>query len=1140
MSNDLPRKVTETLTAQNKRTVYIALSPTGDGNTFKFNSDDYDSETKELADAMTVGTIQESTSEYKVATERTEISLKRENGYPVGISDNAPGGDGNAFLQRETVGVGTKGGRSYFIDISDSGFLGISVIKGKSDAPNNRTKDYDELLAEVNRDNNSATTLGGSVATTQFRKNSYYQDNKFLPDDVVEKDSNVGKNAIQLKLGSYTKVSNQQSTGNVNAEGNFQLTQDILKSLGSQVTLKASGEYYIPKTMSKQDEVLLAQAAALAPSLARLGLPVPFKAMKAGSVLSEVNSEYPDASLPSLIEEDERLSFGSTNNWLVLFDGFQTQFTLPAIAIQLGAVAAIIVSAAELYDNQNADLIRAGFLEYFGIEYNGDPGDSSVFAAAIAEAAALGASTAVPGVSFFVKTRLAEGTGWYTVTLRKIIRLLTASTYGTVTGITNVSNTTTNNITSNFDINNTNLLGSLGSAVNLANNGINAFGLGRLLGIFKVLGTTAKRTYGDYSGLPVSSRGLNNDSRAFKPQIRSYIDSITDNSDGDVEKINIQALIKKDRLRNLYGLTTVANKNPLAWGASTTPSQYLLPSNIKIAGGTLNALDGNTTLNQLNSLGSAGKHEIIEDNNGRISQSLVHELEAQLEASYMPFYFHDLRTNEIVSFHAFLESSKDGFQAEWNSVSSYGRVEPVHIYKGTTRDISVTFFCVSTNEQDHDNMWWKINKLVTMVYPQYTKGRTVSTSDGKSFVQPFSQLPGSSPIIRMRLGDVWKSNYSKFNAARLFGLSDSDFNIDPENRARTNTNTYQTISNGTQIRAFQSNLESKLQNADFRVDDEFLLSYTPGADAFLGSDISYVFGTSQPNSSLTIGPISFGPDSGTEISGQASSETLRLYCLRHLSAGMYHLVVKQVNKNVEGTDIYVEYNVEILDASARVPEANDLIIRFRNPRYTDRQEIERIRTRDVVAIGDEPLRIYDSVQPKIQLCTPYITRKVNEKINELLSNQGVNTTQRQEELTEKSNLLKRFFNASGNDPNPIMQSFESTSGKGLAVAFKALDIDWSGAPWETSWNANRPNSRAPQWVKLTMNGTVIHDITPGIDYNGFNRAPVYQVGTYSNALNTIDIADITDTDSRSAQTESQNVGSIDAVQTQTNGNGVGE
>ena len=1122
MSNDLPRKVTETLAAQNKRTVYIVLSPTGDNNTFKFNSDDYDSETKELANAMTVGTIAENTNEYGVATERTEISLKREDGFPVGISDNAPGGDGSAFLQRETVGLGVKGGRSYFIDISDSNFLDISVIKGKSDAPNDHTRDYDELLAEVNSDNNSATTLGGSVATTQFRKNTYYQDNRFLPNNVIEKDSNAGKNAIQLKLGSYTKASNQQSTGNPNADGNFQLNQDILSSLGSQVTLKASGEYYIPKTMSKQSEVLLAQAAAIAPSLARLGLPVPFNAMKAGNVLEEVNSEFANSNLPALIEEDGKLSFGSTNNWLVLFDGFQTQFTLPAIAVQLGAVAAVISATAEAYDKNNAGLIRAGFLEYFGIAYNGDPESSAIFAAAVAEAVALGASAAVPGVSFFVKTKLTEGTGWYTVTLRKIIRLIAASTYGTVSNITNqVSNTSVNNITSNFNIDNANLIGSLGSAVNLANNSINAFGLIKLLGIFKTLGATSKYTTGTYAGRPVSSRGLNNDSISFKPKMKSYIDSCSDNMDGDNQKINVKALINKDRLTKTYGLGSNADKNPLAWGTSTTPSQYILPSNIKTIGGQLNARNAATVLTELNSIGSSNKREINEVDVGRLGSDLVRELEAQLESSYMPFYFHDLRTNEIVSFHAFLESSKDGFQAEWNSVSSYGRVEPIHIYKGTTRDISVTFFCVSTNNKDHDNMWWKINKLVTMVYPQYTKGRSLTTSDGKTFVQPFSQLPGSSPIIRMRLGDVWKSNYNKFNASRLFGLADSDFNIDPENASRTNTNTYNTVRESEQIIQFQTDLETRLQNHIYDTGDEFKINYSP--DFY---SISYVFGKPNPPGGPIGEVVNF-----TETGGLGGAGTL--YAPLNLSEGIYNLRVKEVNKNFEGTDLYVEYQVEILDAASRVIDS-DVLIRFRNPRYSDRREIDRIRTRDIVAIGEEPIRIYDSRQLETQLNTEYVRRKVEERVNQIVNQDGNRAEQEREELTAKSELLRKFFNSSGNDPNPIMQSFESTSGKGLAVAFKTLDIDWSGAPWETKWSSTKPNSRAPQWVKLTMAGTVIHDITPGIDYNGFNRAPVYQVGKYSNALNSIDMQDSADRTAASAAAASDSGETIQNVVTSPN------
>jgi hypothetical protein len=34
-----------------------------------------------------------------------------------------------------------------------------------------------------------------------------------------------------------------------------------------------------------------------------------------------------------------------------------------------------------------------------------------------------------------------------------------------------------------------------------------------------------------------------------------------------------------------------------------------------------------------------------------------------------------------------------------------------------------------------------------------------------------------------------------------------------------------------------------------------------------------------------------------------------------------------------------------------------------------------------------------------------------------------------------------------------------------------------------------------------MAGTVIHDITPGIDFAGITTSPVYQVGDYSNVFN---------------------------------------
>ena len=67
----------------------------------------------------------------------------------------------------------------------------------------------------------------------------------------------------------------------------------------------------------------------------------------------------------------------------------------------------------------------------------------------------------------------------------------------------------------------------------------------------------------------------------------------------------------------------------------------------------------------------------------RISQEDVAAMETELDAYYMPFYFHDLRTNEIIAFHAFLENVSDSFDVDYNESEGYGRIGKVYTYKNT-------------------------------------------------------------------------------------------------------------------------------------------------------------------------------------------------------------------------------------------------------------------------------------------------------------------------------------------------------------------------------------------------------------------------------------------------------------------------
>jgi len=221
--------------------------------------------------------------------------------------------------------------------------------------------------------------------------------------------------------------------------------------------------------------------------------------------------------------------------------------------------------------------------------------------------------------------------------------------------------------------------------------------------------------------------------------------------------------------RRVYGDKLVGLRGSTL-GLADLPSAHLIP-----AGSTQsyrNLMTGNVA--------DRMKGVVPSDVDGklRISAETVRSIESALDAEYMPFYFHDLRTNEIISFHAFLDDITDSYTANYNSTSGYGRIENVQTYKDTKRSVACTFHIVGMNPQDFDYMWWQINKLTTMVYPQWSKGRELSgkinDSDFK-FTQPFSQIPTATPVIRLRVGDLIRSNYSRFNLKRIFGYQSNDF-----------------------------------------------------------------------------------------------------------------------------------------------------------------------------------------------------------------------------------------------------------------------------------------------------------------------------------------------------------------------------
>ena len=582
-------------------------------------------------------------------------------------------------------------------------------------------------------------------------------------------------------------------------------------------------------------------------------------------------------------------------------------------------------------------------------------------------------------------------------------------------------------------------------------------------------------------------------------------------------------------------------KKEVAWNQGETPSSYILPVNVIRASSKMS--QGNHSPNVVKAMLGSGlyKNTYLDVNNdgyaSRIPQDVVKEMEDRLDAEYVPFYIQDLRTNEIISFHAFLSSLSDTLTPNFNSTPGYGRMDPVQIYSGTNRSVTVSFTLVATNKQDFDEMWYKINKITTLVYPQWSQGTKVSNKGDNVFIQPFSQVIGASPIVRLRVGDVIKSNYSRFNFARIFGIGDPNIKAKPVDPG---------------IGRFESE-EGFLKDVNDFGDPagQFFEQFQEGAIKVLTS----LFGS--PMQLANIGNAQDKLNSfGGFKAGNALQETISTLLTNGFVNPLLEAVVLSKFKSpntligdlngvsIAGAGNAMDLVREMIDS----PEANDIL----NFIGSTLQKLEvKANTNSGYRTNDGRV-IYLSKKTKVsptsyseysegQLIFKVLIDDFNSKYNEeeiyvqfsdfyfspeyLFRASGIGNifyladgvqSFADEGLDIVQDIIAKSGGAPGGltglaknlykkdevlfmDPqnNPYVQAYESTKGRGLAGVLGGLTFDWlnQNFMWETDHG-----SRAPLGCKMTFNLQVIHDIPPGMDHSGFNRAPLYNVGGIMNNI----------------------------------------
>jgi hypothetical protein len=438
------------------------------------------------------------------------------------------------------------------------------------------------------------------------------------------------------------------------------------------------------------------------------------------------------------------------------------------------------------------------------------------------------------------------------------------------------------------------------------------------------------------------------------------------------------------------------------------------------------------------------------------SKENVRRMEDILEAEYMPFYFHDLRTHEIVSMPAFVTNFDDSYTANYNSVSSYGRQDPVRVYNGTERNVNLTFKLVAFSKSDFDAMWYTINKFVTMMYPQYSKGLTRTVKQGDTdvqFIQPFSQVPAASPLIRIRLGDLYKSNYSNTALRNLFGYS-----ANAENFKSGKTSSVKLLEYPEKVATEIKKIVEELKNISNETERG------KRKDAVANSLLVW-----KQDRSIELR----APGYVAKIPAKTTIIALSpLQDPKDKTFGDISAVLEFYDEN--GNQVFYQ---EKLEGAPEFSKSS-----------SNRTSIPIVTS---LSFFTEP-----DVTPAGHGRLGFVNKKAEKNVQE---SEGIPES----DINAADNFFKPGSNA-------IVRSFESTQGKGLAGFITSLNFDYTDSTWSVD-----EGYKAPKSVTISMAFAPIHDLPVGLDSDGRMRAMSHPVGSLAkNGAQQTTFGDVYETDNQ--------------------------
>lgn len=419
---------------------------------------------------------------------------------------------------------------------------------------------------------------------------------------------------------------------------------------------------------------------------------------------------------------------------------------------------------------------------------------------------------------------------------------------------------------------------------------------------------------------------------------------------------------------------------------------------------------------------------------------VLRDLGEALEAEQLPFWIQDMRTSEVTAFHAFLTSVSDSFAPNVIPEQTIGRMDPVMLFSNTTRTISLSFLLFATSPDEHDTLWSIINWLTMLVYPTWSEGIVVDSESQRT--SPFGRVPAASPLIRLRLADVIRSNAGSESISRLLRTADS---LRREEQER-------------------GSLDNEIVSVRSDVRDNFDLE--TGTEYFLfPNTLGYFVESRAPRDAAGIVQ-SLTRSESRNLKGRVLKTNKRLYFVPTKITDNGRSALGQVFE-VDKDGTKGQPLPFVIDGD----EITDFVVRASKSDLFP-AEISR-------RIGSEQ-RALERIAPSAA-ATAFTNFDRAARSFERLSQPFSNRAERK-----------------GLDDFAFVKALRNGALDGLAGMLTSFEIDYNWSDQSNFGLELESGSIAPLGVQVNLSMQVVHDIQPGKDVRGVNRAPIYNVGGPAN------------------------------------------